>query len=92
MSQNVELLSSASNYAVVQLPGRRFPGVVVQGDSLHSIVQELLELQQLASAHNDEELDAGLAELYDLFKEVSVRYEAVCAERGITLPYPTAER
>jgi hypothetical protein len=30
----IRVLSSASNYAVVQMPGRRFPGMVVQGDRL----------------------------------------------------------
>ena len=90
MSENVELLSKATNHAVVQLPGRKFPGVVVQGDSLHGIVQRLAELQTLAQAHDDEELTAGLAELHDLLQEASKRYEAVCKERGITLPYPTA--
>jgi uncharacterized protein DUF6959 len=89
MSERVELLSKATNYAVVQLPGRKFPGVVVQGDSLHGIVQLLAKLRALAKAHNDEELTEGLAELHDLLQESSKRYEAVCKERGITLPYPT---
>jgi hypothetical protein len=42
-------LSDATNYAVVQLPGRAFPGVVIQGDSLHSLIAEIEE----AGATND---------------------------------------
>ena len=30
----VELFSDGSNDAVVRMPGRQFPGMVVQGDSL----------------------------------------------------------
>jgi hypothetical protein len=30
----IRVLSSASNHAVVQMPGRRYPGMVVQGDRL----------------------------------------------------------
>jgi hypothetical protein len=38
---NAEVMTDTGNWPVVQLPGRRFPGVVVQGDSLSIIVEEL---------------------------------------------------
>lgn len=40
---DVKLLSEPTNYAVVHLPGRDFPGVVFQGDSLNSIIADLEE-------------------------------------------------
>ncbi len=51
MSEIVVLLSGPTNYAVVQLPGRKFPGVVIQGDSLHAMVGRLAELQKLAGSN-----------------------------------------
>jgi hypothetical protein len=33
-AQEPEVLSDVSNNAVVRMPGRRFPGLVIQGDSL----------------------------------------------------------
>jgi len=33
-TENVEILSDRTNTAVMRHPGRRFPGVLVQGDSL----------------------------------------------------------
>lgn len=36
-----ELLTEPTNFAVIQLPGRRFPGVVFQGDSLGSLCADL---------------------------------------------------
>ena len=87
MSESAELLSRGINYAVVQLPGRRFPGVVVQGDSLNNLVVQLQKLRSLAESHADEELTGGLTELHDILREASLHYERVCLERGIELPY-----
>lgn len=30
-----DILTDGGNDAVVRMPGRRFPGVLIQGDSLH---------------------------------------------------------
>jgi hypothetical protein len=87
MSESAELLSRAINYAVVQLPGRRFPGVVVQGDSLHSLIGQIEELQRLSEPYRDEELILGLAEIHDVLNSARVHYERICRERGIALPY-----
>jgi hypothetical protein len=35
---DAKLLSEPKNYAIVQLPQRRFPGVVFQGDSLNILI------------------------------------------------------
>ncbi|WP_430426199.1 DUF6959 family protein [Phenylobacterium sp.] len=37
------MLSEATNFAVVQLPGRAYPGVVFQGDSLASLIGDIAE-------------------------------------------------
>ena len=42
MSDFAEVRSEPTNYAVVQLPGRQFPGVVFQGDTLHVLAHSLL--------------------------------------------------
>lgn len=88
MKENAELLSSSRNFAVVQLPGRKFPGVVFQGDSLNILLRELKELQQRVATHNDDEINARLEDLTERMSEVLRQYETVCAEKGIPLPYP----
>ncbi|WP_114955161.1 DUF6959 family protein [Sphingosinicella terrae] len=80
----VKLLSEPRNYAVVHLPGRQFPGVVFQGDSLQFLIRDL----ERAAAEQDpieraEEIDAVLERL----KEVRAHYEAVMAREGVKLPY-----
>lgn len=87
MSESIELLSRPANYAVVQLPGRKFPGVVFQGDSLHSLLQSITELCQLTEKYGDDGVAASLAELSESLSEVVQLYEKVCSDRGIPLPY-----
>lgn len=87
MSESVELLSRPTNYAVVQLPERKFPGVVFQGDSLHNLFQSITALRQLTEKYSDEEVAALLAELTNSLSDVIQHYEKVCGDRGIPLPY-----
>jgi len=85
-----ELLSAPENYAVVQLPGRNFPGVVMQGDSLHSLTRRLEKMLAGSRVGNfaHDDLVAELDDLVSLFSEVLSHYERVCVERGVELPYP----
>ncbi|GAA4998584.1 DUF6959 family protein [Streptomyces siamensis] len=39
-----ELFTDGGNHAVVHLPGRKFPGVLMQGDSLHILRSDLAEV------------------------------------------------
>jgi Family of unknown function (DUF6959) len=46
ISEHAELLTPPGNYAVVQLPGRKFPGVVFQGDSLAALCEQTANLAE----------------------------------------------
>ncbi len=80
---SAKLLTDATNYAVVQLPERAFPGVVVQGDSLNNLVS-LLE-GALGSSDESREL---VEEALEILRGAKARYETVCSDAGIELPYP----
>jgi hypothetical protein len=88
MSENASatLLSAPTNYAVVQLPNRQFPGIVFQGDSTYSIFTNLRRLQA-SGCIQDEDMSAELEDLVDLFREIVTSYENVLARHGIALPY-----
>lgn len=90
MPDTAILLTRAHNYAVVQLPERRFPGVVVQGDTLHAFVKRLDEMQTLLADGNNRELGFEIAEMRQEFAEVVASYEMVCRNHSIELPYPSA--
>jgi hypothetical protein len=86
---SAELLTPPHNYAVVQLPDRKFPGVVFQGDSLFAVLMQLRELRPHIA--NDENAKLGFSDLLQLFEDVVAGYEHACATHGIPLPYVKAE-
>ena len=81
--QELDVLSSASNAAVVRAPGRRYPGVVVQGDTLANLAG------LAAEAASECESESG-SELSGLLDGLLRHYERVMAENGLELPYHRA--
>ena len=77
-----KLLSPPHNYAVVQLPERRYPGIVVQGDSFHSLIGDLQE-----ALNEPEDREFLINELIERLKTIQAQYEAVLSKAGIELPY-----
>jgi hypothetical protein len=82
-----ELFTDGGNNAVVRLPGRRFPGVLIQGDSLSILRSHVAEV---AEACDQGDLDgareaAGLL-LADL-DALLARYAAALEAHEIQRPY-----
>ena len=86
-TDTAEILSHVSNSAIVRLPGRQFPGVVVQGDTLSKLFDGarymLLEFKRL----RDEERYYEALMLAEQLQGQLLHYEAVLAQRGMCLPY-----
>lgn len=78
------LLTPPTNYAVVQLPERAFPGVVFQGDSLCILINDL---EAAITETDPAEKAEAFEEIMDRLRSVRERYEAVLKEAEITLPY-----
>lgn len=81
--QELDVLSSAASAAVVRAPGRRFPGVVLQGDTLSN-------LAGLAAEAASECESESAAELVELLNGLLRHYERVMGENGLELPYHRA--
>jgi len=88
LETTVKLLSEPTNYAIVHLPTRNFPGVVVQGDSLNALVSELEEALKDIANQNFKEAADIIADRLDTLRAARGQYEKVCRENAITLPYP----
>lgn len=84
---DVKLLSEPTNYAVVQLPERRFPGVVFQGDSLNNLINDI---KAAAAEPVESERQLLLKDVIQHLETVQNRYENVLTEKGIKLPYSNA--
>ena len=86
---SAELLTDGGNGAVVRLPGRQFPGVLLQGDTLSILRADVADLAAAAARPEPDrdELREGLRLLLADLDGLVDRYEAALAAHGIPLPY-----
>jgi len=88
----LEVYSPATNSAVVRMTGRRFPGVLLQGDSLSILLSGLMTALEGAEGKVDEETFLTLLEQAQTLEEHLLHYEATLQEHGIDLPYVPDQR
>lgn len=82
-----ELFTDGGNDAVVRMPGRRFPGVVVQGDSLHILRSDVAEVVEACERGALEEARDSVGLLLTNLDALLARYEAALGEHEIPRPY-----
>jgi hypothetical protein len=83
----VEMLSEASNQVVLKLPGRAFPGSVVQGDSLAVLLSLARTVRDRARLTGDPELAEQAAQLHELLRGRLLHYQSTLLASGWRLPY-----
>jgi hypothetical protein len=83
----IEVFSRQSNSAIVRMPGRKFPGVVIQGDSLSIFLDHVESALQRAQRLPDPELTDELIDLHEKLLGHLNNYSAVLGEHGIDLPF-----
>jgi hypothetical protein len=81
----VEIYSDASNFAVMRHPGRRFPGTLIQGDTLHTLCRAADRMCSLIDPATPafEEANEIRNTLWDRLNH----YKAVLTEHGLPLPF-----
>lgn len=85
--KQLEVFSEASNHGIVRMPGRQFPGCVIQGDSLSVLCGLARSIQERISGQLDEDLAGDVSELLQLLEDRQRHYEAVLSQHKIKLPY-----
>ncbi|NGN64931.1 hypothetical protein G5C51_13615 [Streptomyces sp. A7024] len=83
----VELFTDRSNNAVARMPGRRFPGVLIQGDSLSILRADAAEVAALCA---DGELEDARETAELLVAEIDgilLRYTDALETHGIARPF-----
>lgn len=86
-TESVEIYSDSSNFAVMRHPARRFPGSLIQGDSLFALVGLADEVFDAAEKAKNDSLLAAAKELRDSLRERLKHYEEALAENGVKRPY-----
>ncbi len=82
----VEILSDAPNAVVLRHPGRKFPGVLVQGDTLHTLVTTLQAVQEQSTILPKQQAEA-LGEALELLTELLSHYKVVLSAHDIKVPF-----
>ena len=83
--ESVEIYSDATNAAIMRHPGRRLPGVLIQGDTLYSLCREADEMCSLIGRGK-----AGFDEANDLRNRLWTHlnhYKAILDEHKLPLPF-----
>jgi len=85
----LEVYASDSNYAIVKPCGRRFPGSVIQGDTLRQLCRLALSVGKTIQDHTpqDEEFRGDLELLVNALVGRLLHYQDVLKAHGIELPY-----
>ena len=84
--ETVEVLSSSPGALVLRHPGRRYPGVLVQGDSLKELARQARSVMDMVLTDPHEAIDEAeylTAKLEHLVAE----YEQALSAHQINLPY-----
>jgi hypothetical protein len=84
---NFEVLSSATNAIVARHPGRNYPGILLQGDTVRTLLDEVDELVKEAGAGDLEAVTGIAAFLHERLVELLTHYEDALTREGIEIPY-----
>jgi hypothetical protein len=82
----VDLLTGQHNYAVLRLPERHFPGVLVQGDSLYILYTKAAQALRDLDADPDEARES-MAAIVEQLRDLVHGYAVVLRRHGLPLPF-----
>jgi hypothetical protein len=89
-NENVEVFSDAPNAVVLRYPGRAFPGVLVQGDTLFSMWQQADRACVEPNATTSPDSYAELTDLRNKLRALLSHYTSTLREQGLSLPFSDA--
>lgn len=84
-SDSVEIYSDQTNAAVMRHPGRRFPGILIQGDSLYTLCAIADNI--CAKTQRDSDAYDELNRLRNGLWGYLTHYKKVLGEHEIPLPF-----
>lgn len=83
----VELFTDGSNNAVVRMPGRNFPGVLIQGDSLSILRSDVAEIRDACRAGDATEALEAAELLLESLDSILLRYADALEHHGLRKPF-----
>ncbi len=91
-SESAQILSHIPNSGIVQLPGRRFPGIVMQGDTLSNVFDSARYLLAEFKRLRDKERYFEALMFAEELQAQLLHYEETLERQGVQLPYTVSVR
>jgi hypothetical protein len=85
--ETVEIYSDRTNAVVLRHPGRKFPGVLVQGDSLYALFRQADEICATGKSALAEDTYEALTGLRDGLLAYLDHYKTVLDEHNLPVPF-----
>jgi predicted RNase H-like HicB family nuclease len=82
----VEIYSDAPNAAVLRHPNRNFPGCLIQGDTLYSLLTTLEDVQK-SSGRLPDDVAEELTDAIERLRELVEHYKIVLRSHNMDLPF-----
>ena len=87
MKSEIEFLDRSPNRTVVRLPGRRFAGVVVEGDTLFDLYSEAQEIVEMLNISDSDEAKHIAKTIVSRLGGLLDHYEGISVAAGLELAY-----
>ncbi|MDJ1185047.1 DUF6959 family protein [Roseofilum casamattae] len=92
----VEILSNQSNSVIAATPGRHFPGILLQGDTISNVFDDLKRVYDFISQQSGEEVEDAkynILSILELLEDNLRHYEYALTKHDRELPYhPSIEQ
>ena len=85
----LEVYSQSINRGVVRMPSQSFPGLILQGETLVSLLKLARTVHEKSQDTTDVELINTSRELAESIEKLVSHYESTLNKHNIPLPYPT---
>ena len=87
----LEVYSQSIDRGVVRMPSQSFPGLVLQGETLSSLLKLAKLAYEKLPNNTDTELIDTARELMESIQKLVSHYEATLGKHNIPLPYSTVQ-
>ena len=87
----LEVYSQSINRGIVKMPSQSFPGLLVQGETLSTLLRLAKTIHEKSQNTSDIELIDASAELSDTLQQLVSHYESTLGRHNIPLPYSTVK-
>ena len=90
--EEVKLYDHFPNSGIVHMPGRRFPAIAIQGDTLSSMLSKAMEMLEKGKKYKDEDLYYSALYLAKQLRGQLAHYEEILESEGFERPYTMVAR